>query len=71
MHVCLCIILLLCMCSYKVLIVSLQVNKEKKITSLIHYKVDAGWAARALKVGVSQWNLINQIRLLDSSFNLQ
>lgn len=32
----------------------LQVNKEKKITSLILYKVDVGYAEQALKVGVSQ-----------------
>lgn len=61
-----------CVCAHiKFLIISLQVNKEKKITSLIHYKVDVGCAARALKVGVSQWYLINQIRLPRSSFNLQ
>lgn len=38
-------------CSYNVLIISLQVNKEKKIASLTHYKVDAGCAVKALKVG--------------------
>ena len=41
-------------CSYNVLIISLRVNKEKKISSLTHYKVDVGCAAKALKVGVSQ-----------------
>lgn len=50
---CVCIIVVY-ICSYNVLIITLQVNKEKKITSLTHYKVDVGCVAKALKVGVSQ-----------------
>lgn len=57
-------------CSYNVLIISFQVNKEKKITSLTHFKVDVGCAAESLKVSASQWNLTNQIRVSCLSFNL-
>lgn len=48
-------------CRYHVLITSLKVNKEEKITSLKDCKVDVGSAAKALRVGVSHRNLINQI----------
>lgn len=51
--VCVCITVVY-ICSYNVLIITLQVNKERKITSLTYNKVDVGCAAKALKVGVSQ-----------------
>ncbi len=57
MHVYVCVyVMMVYICSYNVLIKSLQVKKEKKITSLTHYKVDVGCAANALKVILSQWN---------------